>query len=124
MKTLVALIVASCFLILTPDISDARDRDRHDRHYQKDRDHYSYQHARGYDQGKRHDGYWKKQYRHKKHDKYWKKHRRYRHDTYRHVPGRVVYRPAPVRVIERPVVYYPESYFTVGVPNLRFHFSW
>lgn len=125
MKTIITLTLLSVFLMMTPDISDAGGRDRHDRDYARDRDHSEYQQKHDRNHDGRHDRYWKKQQRHKKHDKYWKKHRKYRKVVYRTSPRRVVYRPAPTRVVyRRPSVYYPSSFLTVGVPNLNFHVSW
>ena len=124
MKTIIALTILSVFLILAPDISTADDRDRHDRHYSKDRHQVTYQQVNHRDHNGRHDRYWKKQ-QYNKHDQYRSRHRPQRHVVYRDYPQRVVYRPAPTRVIYRqPVVYYPSAYLTVGVPNLNFHISW
>ena len=109
MKAIITLTLLSIFLMLTPDISDAGGRDRH---YAPDRDHSGYQQEQHRDR----DG---------RHDRYWKKNRSNRKVAYRTIPQRVVYRPASTRVVyRRPVVYYPSSFLTVGVPNLNFHISW
>ncbi len=126
MRAILAMIVLSSFLFWTPDKAAAEDRDRYDRYYGKDRDHYAYQVDRGRDHrwGReiRHARDWKRQHRP---ERYWKKHRRHRHAIYHSYRERIVYRPAPVRVIYRePVVYYPASYLTIGVPNLSFRVSW
>ncbi len=122
MKAIITLTLLSIFLMLTPDISDAGSRDRH---YAPDRDHSGYQQEQHRDRDGRHDRYWKKQQRYQKHDKHWKKHRSNRKVAYRTTPQRVVYRSAPTRVVyRRPVVYYPSSFLTVGVPSLNFHISW
>ena len=126
MRTIIALIVLSSFLILTPEISSAGDRERHDRYYGKDRDHYSYKVERDRDhrweRDTHHGKAWKKQHRPQK---YWKKQRKHRHVVYAPPPKRVVYKPFMGRiVVHEPVVYYPSSYVTFGGPNLSFRVSW
>jgi len=124
MKAIIALIILSVFLIATPGIAKADGRDRHERSYQKDRDHYSYQQVKRRDHDDHRDRYWKK-HSHKKHGKAWKKNRPNRRVVYRSYPQRVVTAPVRTHVIYRePAVYYPSSYFTIGVPNLNFHLSW
>ena len=126
MRTIIALIVLSSFLILKPQISSADGRDRHDRYYGKDRDYYSYKVERDRDyrweRDARHGKSWNKQHRPKK---YWKKHRKHRHVVYVAPPKRVVYKPFMGQIVVRePVIYYPASYVTFGGPNLSFRVSW
>ncbi len=124
MRVVIVLITFTLIWVITPTLADAKDRDRHDRYYGKDRDHYAYKvdNHRDHD---RHGKYWKKKHRHDRHDKYWGKHRKQKRVVYRPYPKQVVYRPAPTRVIYRQPVYYtPSSYFTIGVPNLSFYVSW
>ena len=128
MRALIVLFTIMVIWGMTPAPADARDRDRHDRHYGKDRDHYVYkaEKNRGYGNPDHRRENVSKKHRHSKHDKHWRKHRHERHDVYRPYPKRVVYRAVPTRVVYRePVVYYyPSSYLSVGVPNLSFRVSW
>ena len=124
MKATITLIILSIFLVVTPGLAKADGRDRHDRSYQNDRDHGSYQKGERGGHDARRDHYWKKQ-GHKKHAKAWKKNRPSRKVVYRSYPRHVVYQPVRTRVVYRePAVYYPVSYLTVGIPNLSFHVAW
>ena len=127
MRTIIVLLSVMIIWVMVPAMAVAKDRDHHDRQYGKDRDHYAYKAERDRDhrysdhrQGKE----WRK-HRHLEHEKRWRQHRKERHVAYYPYRQRVVYRPAPTRIVYRePVVYYPSSYVSIGVPNVSLRFSW
>ncbi len=122
MRAIIVLITMTLIWVLTPAYSEAKDRDRADRHYDRDREHYVYRVDRDHD--RRHDGRYDK-FRDGRHRHGPYRVERDRHVVYRPYPQQIVYRPVPTRVVYRqPVVYYPASYFTIGGPHLSFRITW
>jgi len=123
MKATLLLIICTVFWIVSPAISEADGRDRHDRSYEQQRDHHVYQQARGHDRSYKQAKAFQKQHRP---GKQWKQHLRpNRHVAYRPARQRVVYRQPAARVIHRqPAILSPLSALIIGVPNLTFHVSW
>lgn len=112
MKTLFALVALTLAWCLAPSVSDARD---YGRHYglERVRDVSRIEQARDCRQETRWENKaWEKQ----RGERYGKKHHRHRH---------VVGRPAPVRVLYRPVlVPAPVPSLKIGLPAVRVHLSW
>ena len=123
MKATLLLIICTVFWIVSPAISEADGRDRHDRSYEKQRDQQVYQQTKRHDRG--HQQVKVAQKRHRP-GQYWNQHRRTnRHVAYRPARQRVVYRQPAARVIHRqPAILSPLSALIIGVPNLTFHISW
>jgi len=127
MKATIVLVILTLIWTVTPTLSEASGRDRHDQSYEKGRNHSVTQYERGGDHNRwrdyRHGQAWKKQQRVEK--RWQKKHRKQHHYANRSHSKRVVYRSAPTRVVYRePVVYFPSPYLTIGLPHLSFRVSW
>ena len=146
MKKTMILIFSALFLIVASTASWAGDRDRHDRHDKKKRDHVVYQQEKPgkHDNWRKHDRdrhnrkAWKKEYRQKQQKKYAKKaarqirkakrwarrHHEPRHVVYQPVVKKIIYRERPRVIVRERAVLYPFSSFSLRSPDVSFHVSW